>query len=134
MAEKEIINEKGKKILIIEDEIPLLNVLGRKLEEAGFRVIGAVNGEEGYVTAIKRHPDLILLDLLMPVMGGIDFLAKLREDEWGKKANVSVITNLSDPDKQAQAEGYGVIDFITKADWSIEKIVARISEVLESGI
>jgi len=60
-----------KHILVVEDELPLRQVLADKLIEQGFEVTTAINGEEGLHLALEKHPDLILLDLVMPIMNGL---------------------------------------------------------------
>lgn len=119
-----------KTILIVEDELSLLLVLHDRLQQEGFKILQAKDGEEGLVSALTTHPDLILLDLLMPVMDGIELLQKLREDVWGKDAKVIVLTNLNENEKMIDAQKYGVSDFLLKADWKIEEVVEKIRQTL----
>src|SRR3989304_617137 len=83
-----------KNLLIIEDEMPLLKIMMEEFSNSNIKVMGAPNGKEGLELALSKHPDLIVLDLLMPKMNGITMLKKLREDEWGKNASVIILTNL----------------------------------------
>ena len=117
----------GKKILIVEDEAPLRNAVTDILTFEGFEVLKATNGQEGLDLALKEHPDLILLDLMMPVMDGLTMLEKLREDEeYGKGAAVILLTNINDPEKVAMATEAGSYDFLVKSDWNIEDVVKKI--------
>lgn len=117
----------SKKVLIVEDEAPLRNAVSDILSFEGFQVFQAKNGQEGLDIALTEHPDLILLDLMMPVMDGLTMLEKLREDkEWGKSASVILLTNINDPDKVAQATEAGSYDFLVKSDWNIEDVVRKI--------
>lgn len=116
----------AKIILIVEDESSLLLVLHDRLLSEGFQILKAKNGQEALALALKEHPDLILLDLLMPVMDGITMLRKLREDAWGKNANVIVLTNLGGDEKLVEAKTLGVTDYLVKADWKIEDVVQKI--------
>jgi two-component system chemotaxis response regulator CheY len=84
-------------ILIVEDELPLRKILKDELIAAGFNVLEAKDGVEGLDVALKNHPDLILVDILMPKMDGITMLKQLREDPLGKKIQVMILSNLSDP-------------------------------------
>jgi len=121
-----------KKILIVEDEAPLRNAVCDILGFEGFQVFQAKNGQEGLDTALKEHPDLILLDLMMPVMDGLTMLEKLRADaDWGKNAGVILLTNINDPDKVAQATSAGSYDFLVKSDWNIEDVVKKIKSRLQ---
>jgi two-component system, OmpR family, alkaline phosphatase synthesis response regulator PhoP len=121
---------EGKKILIIEDEVSLLHALSAKLNEAGFVILEAKNGEEGLKMALAEHPDLILLDIIMPRMDGISLLKKLRVDDWGKNAPVIVLSNLSDADNSVKAVSGNVSDYLIKSDWKIADVVAKIKEKL----
>lgn len=117
----------NKKILIIEDETPLRNAISDILTFEGFTVFQGKNGQEGLEVALREHPDLILLDLMMPVMDGLTMLEKLREDaEYGKHAPVILLTNINDPEKVAQATEAGSYDFLVKSDWNIEDVVKKI--------
>lgn len=117
--------EKKSRILIVEDETSLRNALCDKLAYEGFVVLEAKNGEEGLAVALHEHPDLILLDIVMPVMDGITMLSKIRIDAWGKDAKVIVLTNLSDI-----AITHSSYDYLVKSDWKIEDVVARVRERL----
>ncbi len=121
------------KILIVEDETPLMNALRDKLVREGFMAFGAKNGEEGLKTALEEHPDLILLDLVMPKMDGMTMLKKLRsQNEWGKTARVIILTNLTSADEQRNrdvAENEPSY-YLVKSDWKIEDVVKKIKEEL----
>jgi DNA-binding response OmpR family regulator len=117
----------NKKVLIVEDETPLRNAVSDILSFEGFDVFQAKNGQEGLDLALKERPDIILLDLMMPIMDGLTMLEKLREDqEYGKKAAVILLTNINDPEKVAMATEAGSYDFLVKSDWNIEDVVVKI--------
>lgn len=124
-----------KKVLVVEDEEVILGALHTKLEEAGLVVIMAKNGSEGLEAAQTERPDLILLDILMPVMDGWEMLEKVREaDDWGKCVPVVVLTNLS-ADEDAQIRKIAELGpsyFMVKADWKVEGIVGRVQEILNT--
>lgn len=121
----------NKKILIVEDEISLMNVLRNVLTREGHTVFGAKNGQEGLATALSEHPDLILLDILLPVMDGITMLKKLHADEWGKNSKVIMLTNLGTNQAVADALELGSHDFLVKSDWKIEDLVKVIHDTLK---
>jgi len=73
----------GKKILVIEDEKPMLDAVADTLKQHNFAVITADNGKDGLDTALREHPDLMLLDIFMPKMDGLTMLETLRNDPWG---------------------------------------------------
>lgn len=116
-----------KHILVVEDELPLRQVLADKLIDEGFEVTKALNGEQGLKLALEVHPDLILLDLVMPVMDGLTMLEELRRDEeYGRNAPVILLTNINDQDRVAQATEAGSYDYLVKADWDLNDVVKRI--------
>jgi len=119
-----------KKILVVEDEVSLLQALNLKLEKAGFEVLSAKNGQEGLTTALKEQPDLILLDIVMPVMDGMTMLKKLREDPQAGDVPIIILTNLTDSEKVSEALANQSFDYLVKSDWSLEDVVKRIREKL----
>lgn len=121
-----------KKILIVEDEIPLLDALKDRLTREGFDILQARDGKQGLELALSEHPDLILLDILLPVMDGITIFKKLHADIWGKDAKVIVLTNLSDNKNVADAIAMGSHDFLVKSDWKIEDVVKVVRDKLQS--
>ncbi len=124
---------KNKKILVIEeveDDASLRGVLHDKFSLEGFSVLEAKDGEEGLATALSEHPDLILLDIIMPKMDGITMLKKLREDTWGKEAKVIILTNLGDDKKLLDAMGPDSYEVLLKSAWKIEAIVQKVRDKL----
>lgn len=125
--------ENKKTILVVEvveDETPLRNALVEKLRRENFQVLDAKNGEEGLQIALQAHPDLILLDIIMPKMNGLEVLDQLRADAWGKTAHVIMLTNLSDNEKVAAAMNNHAFDYFVKSDIKIQEVVDRIKEKL----
>lgn len=120
-----------KKILIIEDEIPFLSVFVERCIHDGFGVSQAVDGESGLKKAVEEKPDLILLDLILPKMDGLEMLKRLRQDAWGKKAEVMILTNLSENKRVAEAMGLGAFEYMLKSDWDIEEVMGKIKKKLK---
>jgi len=119
-----------KKILIVEDELPLREALVDKLKLEGIETIEASNGEEGLRIALQEKPDMILLDVIMPVMDGITMLKKLREDSWGEGVRVLVLSNLSEGDKVEEAMNEGAFDYLVKSNWKIGDVIDKVKEKL----
>ncbi len=122
----------NKKILIVEDEVDLSEALGDKLNREGFQSFQAKNGEEGLALALKEHPDLILLDIVMPVMDGMTMFSELRKDAWGKNVPDILLTNLSATEEKiikAMVENKPSY-YLVKSDWKIGDVVKKINETL----
>jgi DNA-binding response OmpR family regulator len=113
----------AKKILIIEDEIALQHVLRDKLREAGYDVLIASDGEEGLVLALAEHPNLILLDIVMPKVGGLAMLRTLRADVWGKNAHVFILTNVHGSDEKSESINQHVAKYFVKSDINLEDLL-----------
>jgi len=119
-----------KKILIAEDEPQLRKMLVDKFSVSGFVVFGAEDGKVALGTALKEHPDLILLDILMPVMDGMEMLRALRKDPWGKDALVIFLSNLRDSERILEGVELSVHEYFVKSDWKLEDIVKKVTEKL----
>lgn len=114
-------------ILIVEDETPLRTAIADILKAEGFRVLHGQNGAEGLDVALSEHPDLVLLDLMMPVMDGLTMLEKLRAaGEWGKEVPVLILTNNTSPEALERARESNTPAYFGKADWDIADIVKNI--------
>lgn len=128
-----ISTDNSDAILIVEDEVPLLDVLEYRFSEEGYRVLTATNGEDGLRLALNEHPACILLDLLMPRMNGMDLLRSLRKDSWGKQASVIVLTNMSTLQRLPELKRSKVFDYVIKSNCTIEEILSTVREVVPSS-
>ena len=117
-------------ILVVEDESAAVLALGDVLKGEGFEVLTATNGKEGLATAIAKRPDMILADLKMPEMGGMEMVAQLRNDPWGKDVPVMILTNASDGETVQQAQDLGAMEYFVKGDMHMTDIIARIKSRL----
>ena len=115
-----------KHILIIEDEADIREALLETVTEAGFKVSVAENGAIGLQKAITEKPDLILLDLKMPVMDGHTTLGKLREDAWGKNAKVIILTSMDDVRNIASSYENTISDYIIKGHTSLADVLQKV--------
>ncbi len=119
------------KIAIIEDEAAIRKMYALKLGFSHYTVVEAANGQEGLALIEKTLPDLILLDLKMPRMGGDEMLRELRNSSWGKDIPVIVLTNISRDEAPRTLWHLGVSDFIVKANSTPQKILEAVEKVLE---
>jgi len=115
-------------ILIIEDEKSLRGAIVDILRLKDFLSLEARNGREGVKLALENHPDLILLDLIMPEMDGMTALKKIREDMWGKKVPIIILTNLSATNEHPVDDE--VTHYLIKSDWKLHSIIKKLEEIL----
>ncbi len=121
----------GKKVLlVVEDSKPLRTAIKAKFESEGFEVLEAGDGEKGLNVFLKEKPDLILLDIVMPIMNGLEMLKRLRKHKEGRTVPVIILTNLSESEPTAEALQEGAYDFLVKADWKIEDVVEKVKDKL----
>lgn len=117
-----------KKILIVEDENDIREALADIFQMSDFEVFAAIDGKEGLDVALKEHPDVILLDLMMPVMNGHEMLQKLRNDPWGKEVKVVVLSALDDVNNIGTAHKSDITKYLIKAHVSLDEIVNKVRE------
>jgi DNA-binding response OmpR family regulator len=119
-----------KKILLVEDDDGLASVYQTRLEAEGFNIRRVPNGEDALAAAIEYHPDLILLDAMMPKVSGFDVLDILRNTPETANMKIIMLTALSqDTDKQ-RAESLGVDEYLVKSQVVIADVVERIKHHL----
>lgn len=121
-----------KKILVVEDESPIREALKNIVKNAGFTAKGARNGAEGLKVALEWHPDLVLLDIVMPRMDGMEMLKELRRNARGENMPVMILTNLVDQAKKDEARMLGVDDFWVKTEWDFTALIRNIESKLRS--
>jgi len=122
--------ENIRKVLIVEDEKPIQKALEIKFLASGFEVKTADDGQAALDMLASYTPDIILLDIIMPVKDGIAVLHELKaKPEWAK-IPVILLTNLNDPDKITEAVAMGVKDYAVKSDWKIEDVVDKVKQRL----
>jgi DNA-binding response OmpR family regulator len=124
--------EGGKKIVVLvaEDDTFLAKVHNKKLAKEGFEVRMAGNGEEALSLARKEKPDIILLDLIMPVKDGFQALAELKADPNLKDVKVIVLSNLSQEEDKERVLGMGAVEYVVKANISFRDVINVINKHL----
>jgi len=121
------------KVAVIEDDHDIQFLYKMKLELAGFKVGVADDGERGLVLVEQFRPDIILLDLMMPVMTGAEMLAALRARAWGSGMRVVVLTNISKDEAPPALRFLHVDRYVVKAQQTPAQVVEIIREVLGLG-
>ncbi|MFA6525273.1 MAG: response regulator [Patescibacteria group bacterium] len=120
----------SKTILVVEDEEPIRKVIAAALKEEKYDVIEAKDGQDGLELALIEHPDLILLDLIMPKLAGQQVCEKLRKDSWGKDVKIIVLTNLDSKVEKDALIKLKVDDYLVKSNYKLEEIIEKVKKLL----
>lgn len=118
------------KIAVIEDDLAIVQMYRMKFEAEGFDVAYAGDGEQGLEVVRDFQPDIVLLDLMMPVMGGAEMLEKMRAEPWGKDVKVIVLTNMGETEAPASLKTLNVHSFIVKADLTPKQVAEKVKLAL----
>lgn len=122
---------KTKRILIAEDEKAYSRALSLKLQNAGFEIEVAENGEEALVALKKSHFDLVLCDLIMPKMNGFVVLEEIKK--LGLEVPIIVLSNLSQADDEKKVRALGAVDFLAKSSIQIAEVINKVHEFLNKS-
>lgn len=121
-----------KKILIIEDEKIIFELLQKKLTQEGYETTIARDGEEGLKKLRETRPDLVLLDIIMPKMGGFDVMKEIKKDRELARIPIIIISNSGQPVEIDEAQRLGAKDWLIKTEFDpqevIEKVIKQIGE------
>lgn len=118
------------KVLVVDDEPNIVQTLKDRLEMNDYEVFTAHNGADGIKAAQEDSPDVILLDVIMPVMDGHEMLEKLRGQEWGKDISVIMLTARSQAQDIARARACGIDDYIIKP-FDLTELLEKIENIVE---
>lgn len=118
------------KIAIIEDDSVISQMYRMKFEADGFEVQIANNGKDGLALVQEFVPDMVLLDMQMPIMNGDEALKNIRNEEWGKTVPVMILTNLGEEEAPSDIRSLGIESYIVKADLTPRQVVERVKSTL----
>ncbi len=125
--------ETKKTIVVIEDEQIMLNLLTARLEQLGYDVKIATNGMDGLDVIRESHPDLVLLDMMLPKLSGFGVLEKLSDEKILPGLSVIIISNSGQPVEIEHAVKLGVRDYLIKVNFDLNELLEKIKLVLGSG-
>lgn len=123
------VNEK--RILLVEDDRSLRRACEGGLRQRGFIMLTATDGEEGLQSARAEVPDLILLDMLMPKLSGLEMLRALKAEEKTRAIPVLILSNSSREADIEEAMRLGAVGYLVKADLSLQELGDRVQGLLE---
>lgn len=118
-------------LLLVEDDSFLIEILVKKFKAADFKVVHAGDGKEAIRKAHDEEPDIIMLDIILPGMNGFEILEKLKSDESVADIPVAFLSNLGQKEDVEKGKKLGAVDFIVKANHSLDEIVKRTGELIE---
>jgi len=117
-----------KKILLVEDEEIMISLLQKKLTNEGYEVSVARDGEEGLKAMREVRPDLVLLDIIMPKMGGFEVMEEMNKDKELKKIPVIVISNSGQPVELDKAQKLGAKDWLIKTEFDPQEVIDKVKK------
>ena len=118
--------KEKSKILIVEDDKYYRRAYKDGLEDAGFSVTLANDGKDGLEKAKSEHPDLILLDLIMPIEGGFDVLAEVKTDDALKDIPIVILSNLGQDSDVEKTKALGAVDYLIKSDVTMKEVLTKV--------
>lgn len=121
------------KVLIVEDDQFLSKMYAKKFQIAGYEVQLAGDGVEGLSKMRMFKPDLVLMDIMMPKLNGLDAISQAKADQMIKAIPIIVLTNLSNTDDAAEAVKRGAIGYLVKSDYTPTQVVDKVREQLASA-
>ncbi|MDP2926547.1 MAG: response regulator [bacterium] len=124
----------SRKILIIEDDLFLRELMSKKLVGEGYQISGATDGEEGIRSVKSEKPDLVLLDLILPGIDGFEVLARIKQDPEIAQTPVIVLSNLGQKEDIERGIKLGAVDYLIKAHFTPGEIVEKIASVFSKDI
>lgn len=124
-------SQPDKTILLVEDDDILRRAIRTTLEKRGYRVIVAVDGIEALLRIRDTSPDLVLLDLLMPRMGGMQVLAELAVHDEVRLTRIIIFSNSSCEDGKRTALELGAADYLVKSDISPRELCEKVAGYLQ---
>lgn len=122
--------EKKLLILIVEDDVFLADLYRSKFQLEGFEVNVAYDGEKGLELLKKSSPDVVLLDLILPKVGGFEILEAMKEDKKTKDIPVILLTNLSQKADVDRGLKIGADDYLIKAHFMPSEVVTKIKKIV----
>jgi len=118
------------KVILAEDDPTIATAYKMGLTYHGFEVIVAVDGNEALAAMREQHPDIILLDIIMPHMNGIEVLAEMRKDPKLKDLPVIILSNLDQPTDTFRASDLGAKAYLIKANLSLKELIEHIDDAI----
>jgi DNA-binding response OmpR family regulator len=127
-------NSSGKKILVVDDEDSVREIYRHEFTSNGYDVTVAADGEEGLLKAGEISPDIILLDIMLPKMSGIEVLRALKENELTRKIPVLLLTNLGEETIIKEGFELGADGYLLKVSYTPAQVVDEVKKFLTGTV
>lgn len=120
------------KLLVVEDSEPLRKVLAEKLRDEKFEVLEAAGGEEGLKIALEQKPDMIITDIVMFPVDGLEMTRQIRASgTWGSAVHVIALTNQNSAEEEDRLVNLHLTAYLVKAETGLDDVVAHVKTVLK---
>lgn len=130
-ASSAVVTEKREAVLLVEDDRFVSDIYKRKLSGDGYAVTHVENGRDALQCMERAIPDIVLLDVMMPVLNGMETLDAMKKDPRFANVPVIMLTNLGEREYVEKAEAFGVRDYIIKAHYTPSEVIKKIRDVLD---
>lgn len=119
-----------KKILLVEDSESLRKVMAEKLRDEGFTVVEASGGEDGVKIAMEHKPDVIITDIVMFPVDGLEMAKRIRDSgPWGHGVNIIALTNQNSSEDEKRVSALDLYAYLVKSDTGLDQVVRLVKEV-----
>jgi DNA-binding response OmpR family regulator len=123
--------QSSKKIVVVDDNTSLADIYKTRLELIGYECKVAYDGEAALALIEQEHPDLVLLDLMVPKIAGDEILRRMRASDWGKDIKVEIISNLNEADAPSGLRDRGIEGYAVKANLSNDQLDKLVDQILK---
>ena len=122
--------EVGKKIALVEDDSLMSGILATHLISEGYAVVPITDGAKAFERIQTEQPSIVLLDIIIPGIGGFDILQRLKQDESTKSIPVLILSNLGSREEIQKGIDLGAAGYLIKVNNTVEEILKKIQEIL----
>lgn len=122
---------QSKQIVIVEDDVSLADIYKTRLELLGYKCLVASDGIAALYFIQKQHPDLVLLDLMVPDIAGDEILKRMRASKWGHDIPVYILSNLNEADAPAGLRELGIAGYTVKANLTNDMLDQLVNQILK---
>ena len=126
--------QPAKHIILIEDDESLAQLIVVELQQAGYRVQTVVDGKEGLALIRRSQPDLVLLDMMLPSMSGMEILEELHQDGSLPDLPIVIVSSSGQPVETERAKKLGVRDYLVKVNFSPREVLAKVQDTLQAEL